>query len=58
MSLSPGSLPEGIDSPLVHGALAFQNFTIDRHAVAGPYAEPIANLNQLERDFLIIASLL
>ena len=49
----------GIDSPVtmdfVHGALALEHFAIDRHAVAGPNPETVADLNQLKGDFLVLA---
>ena len=40
----------------IHGALALKHFAINRHAIAGPYAETIADLNQLKRHFLILAA--
>ena len=44
------------DHGLVHGALALKHFAIDRHAVAGPHAETIADLNQFKRHFLVLAA--
>ena len=60
MSLSPGSLAAGIELArnhgLIHCTLAFKHFAIDWNAVAGPYAETIADLNQFKRHFLVVAS--
>ena len=59
MSLSPDFLAAGIelagDHGLVHGPLALQHFAIDGHAVAGPNPKTVADLNQLQRDFLVLA---
>ena len=43
------------DHGFVHGSLALKHFAIDRHAVAWPNPETVADLNQLKGDFLVLA---
>ena len=60
MILSPGCLAEGIDSPVTIDSstdtLALENFAIDWHAVTGPDAKMIADLDQLKCHFLVVAA--
>ena len=44
------------DHGLVDGARALQHFAVDRHAVARPHAQPVADLHLLERHLLVVAA--
>ena len=46
------------DHGFIDGALALEHLPINRHAVAGPYPETIADLYQFKRDFFVVASCL
>ena len=54
-----GSLVTGIDSPVtidssMRGA-AFDHLAVDRHLLARPHAQPVADRDRVERDFLVAA---
>jgi hypothetical protein len=46
-------MPLAGDHGLIHGSLALKHFAIDRHAVAGPDAKAVADLDQLKSNFLV-----
>ena len=54
--LVAGLFGSGHRLPSDHGPLALQHFASNRHGVAGPNAKAVADLDQLEGDFLASAS--
>ena len=56
---SPGCLATGIDSPVTIDSStalrALEDDAVDRHGVAGPDAQPVARMDPVERDFLVVA---
>ena len=59
MTVAPVSFVTGIDSPVtmrfVDGAAAFDDNAIDRHLFAGPHAQPVADMDLIERHFFLAA---
>ena len=59
MTLSPASLVTGIDSPVTIDSsiddAALDDDAIDRHLLAGPHAQAVADRDQIERHLLVRA---